>query len=287
MDIKEYLSANYSPTSSGTHYNNIMRYLAYIGERAVVANYQDIIRYIEMLRKQELHPKTLRNYLFCVKMYYRYLQATGVRKDHPCRRLNLKDQINRAIPVETLYSEQQLTELVENYQALDKRLQQRNQVMVSLLVYQGLNIREVANLQLSDIDLEKGEIKVKGSVKLNGRTLPLKPQQIMLFYNYIRQGREYFLAFTDKRPESFITNKYGNPIIDSTVRGILRDKVAPEGKFIANKIRQSVIANLLKKNELRVVQVFAGHKRSSATEAYRQTGLEELKTAVDKLHPLQ
>ena len=54
------------------------------------------------------------------------------------------------------------------------------------------------------------------------------------------------------------------------------------------KIRQSVIAHLLKSgNDLRVVQVFAGHKRAAATEEYKQTGLEELKAVIDKLHPLQ
>jgi hypothetical protein len=49
----------------------------------------------------------------------------------------------------------------------------------------------------------------------------------------------------------------------------------------------SVITNLLKqKKDLRVVQVFAGHKKPSSTERYRQTGLEELKAAVLKHHPL-
>jgi integrase/recombinase XerD len=35
------------------------------------------------------------------------------------------------------------------------------------------------------------------------------------------------------------------------------------------------------------VQVFAGHKKPSATEKYRQSNLEALKQAVDKYHPLK
>ena len=287
MNMMEYLTANYSSTAVKSHYSSIMRYLAYMGDKAQTAIYQNVVDYVEMLRGQGLHPKTLRNYLFCVKIYYDYLQEIGIRKDHPCRRLNLKDAINRAIPLESLYSEEQLGGLVEQYKALDSKLQQRNQVIISLLVYQGLNIREIANLKLSDVNLEKGNIKVTGSVKLNGRTLPLKPEQIMLFYNYIQEGRKSYQSSIEKNPDSFIITRYGNPIIDSTIRGVLRYKSAPEGKFTANKIRQSVIANLLKKNGLREVQVFAGHKRSSATEAYRQTGLEELKTAIGKYHPMQ
>jgi integrase/recombinase XerD len=64
-----------------------------------------------------------------------------------------------------------------------------------------------------------------------------------------------------------------------------RDK---QNKLIPLKIRQSVIAHLLKtENDLRIVQQFAGHRRTASTEAYKQTGLEELKSAVERLHPLQ
>ena len=54
------------------------------------------------------------------------------------------------------------------------------------------------------------------------------------------------------------------------------------------KIRQSVIAHLLKENnDLRIVQEFAGHRRAGSTEAYKRTGLEELKSNIEKLHPRQ
>jgi integrase/recombinase XerD len=50
-------------------------------------------------------------------------------------------------------------------------------------------------------------------------------------------------------------------------------------------IRLSVITNLLKhKKDMRVVQVYAGHKKPGTMERYRQTGLEELKAAVMKYH---
>lgn len=45
-------------------------------------------------------------------------------------------------------------------------------------------------------------------------------------------------------------------------------------KVNALTIRQSVIANLLKRdNDLRIVQVFGGHKYPSAKEKYKQTNL--------------
>ena len=53
------------------------------------------------------------------------------------------------------------------------------------------------------------------------------------------------------------------------------------------KLRQSVIAHLLKsKQDPWVIQSFTGHKRINSVEEYRQTGLEKLKAAIDKHHPL-
>jgi len=54
------------------------------------------------------------------------------------------------------------------------------------------------------------------------------------------------------------------------------------------KIRQSVIAHLLKENkDLRIVQEFAGHRKAGSTEAYKRSGFEELKSSIEKLHPRQ
>jgi integrase/recombinase XerD len=62
----------------------------------------------------------------------------------------------------------------------------------------------------------------------------------------------------------------------------------PDRSLNAKTTRQSVIANLLKQgHDLRLVQVFAGHKHPSSTERYRQTGVEELKAGIIKYHPLK
>ncbi|WP_158857071.1 hypothetical protein [Lunatibacter salilacus] len=48
------------------------------------------------------------------------------------------------------------------------------------------------------------------------------------------------------------------------------------------------IANLLKRgNDLRIVQVFAGHKYPSATEKYKQANVEALQAAINQYHPIK
>lgn len=114
----------------------------------------------------------------------------------------------------------------------------------------------------------------------------MKPKQIMLFYRYIHEIR---LEIQKEETERLILNIRGKAIKADDINYLVetfRD-LFPERKLNAQTIRQSVIANLLKAGkDLRVVQVFAGHKNPSSTEKYRQTGLEELKAAVQKHHPL-
>jgi len=48
-------------------------------------------------------------------------------------------------------------------------LKQRNQVVISLLIYQGLNSGEIHNLNLNQIDFDNGTIFIKASRKIAQR----------------------------------------------------------------------------------------------------------------------
>lgn len=108
MELDKYLQNKYSTTAIKGYESAIKRYVLAMGSKAVQGTYSDVLDYIGLLREQNLHPKTLRNNLFAIKIYYRYLVATGKRNDHPCQYLNLKDQINRAIQIESLYQKETL-----------------------------------------------------------------------------------------------------------------------------------------------------------------------------------
>ncbi|MBK9327701.1 MAG: site-specific integrase [Sphingobacteriales bacterium] len=68
-------------------------------------------------------------------------------------------------------------------------MQKRDEVIMAFLIYQALTVLEVTQIEISQIDLEKGTIQVTGNVKNKGRTLHFKANQIMLFYKYINGTR--------------------------------------------------------------------------------------------------
>lgn len=290
MTLEQYLQREYSPSSTGSYLNMINRFKLAMGIKADKATYTEVLDYIGLLREQNLHPKTLRNNLFAIKIYYRYLVEVGKRKDNPIQYLYLKDQINRAIQVESLYPKEILEELYETYQSKDLQQQSRNKIIISLLIYQALTVLEISQIKISDVDLEQGTVRIKGNVKNKGRTLSLKPKQILLFHNYIKHDWERYhrKQKPSKRTDYFLMNDEGLQLWQGGINRMINKERDKQNKLIPLKIRQSVIAHLIKENnDIRVVQEFAGHRRTASTEAYKQTGLEELKSAIEKLHPLQ
>ncbi|AZI56120.1 integrase [Epilithonimonas vandammei] len=296
MKLETYLKENYSETSYKTHKCTINKYLNFAQTKAKTAEYKDILHYIAHLRKNEnLTPKTIKHYLSAVKIYYQYLLETGQRNDHPCRELYLKDKISRQIKVDNLYSEETLENYLENCKNdTDEKLKKRNEVIVSLLVYQGLTVAEICNLNVEDINLEKAEIYIKSEDKKKARTLQLKARQILLFYHYLKEDYPKLTKYlkanssTGSEPKKFITGKLQEEVRPNVINRMINERRKPEERLQPIKIRQSVIANLLRKeNDTRIVQVFAGHKRASTTVQYKQTELEILKNAINNFHPIK
>ena len=296
MKLKEYLEKKYSKSTLNSNLFLIKRFIDYYQNKAETATFKDVLNYIEHLRKNyDLSPKTLRHCLYGVKIYFNYLLENGKRNDHPCSELFLKDKIDKQIQVDTLYNQETLEKFFETYQIKKKKyLENRNKIIVSLLIYQALTVSEISNLEVENINLERCEIYIKGSKEITSkspqsRTLPLNAKQILLIYNYLEKDRIKLLKYNNKQESNiFILGQYGEKINAHGISKMINEQKPKTEQIQPMKIRQSVIANLLKKeNDTRIVQVFSGHKRASTTIQYKQTELEILQNAVNNFHPIR
>lgn len=288
MTLRDYLLKHYTEKHIKGYENLIKRYCMTLGEKAQRATYADVLDYIGLLREARLHPKTLRCHLYAIKVYYRYLVAIGHRNDHPCQYLHLKDQINRQIQLENLYSKEMLKELYENWKSKNHHNHNRDKIIVSLLVYQALTCLEITELRKEDIDLEKATVYVRSNVRNKERILSLKSNQILVFHRYLTEDYKRFKDIQEKEKQHDYLLMYGKGVqlYTTYINRLINENRTK--KLLPLKIRQSVIYHLLKsEHDLRIVQVFCGHRSTASTEAYRQTGLEELKSAIERLHPLQ
>jgi integrase/recombinase XerD len=286
MKLEEYLLQDHTSQTVKIYLRDIRVYLDYVTEeKAAVATYQDIMQYVDYLRKQYQNPRTINRMLYGVKAWYQWLWQTGQRADHPCRYITLKDAKTQDIQLQDLFTSSELEQLMERKERYES-VRIRNQVAISLLIYQGLRLVEAEQLKVQDIDLEAGTVYTRGMAKTLPRTLKMKTKQVMLFYKYIHEVR---IKTIRENTDQLILNLRGGKMTTDSINYLVETfkPLFPDRNLNAKTIRQSVITNLLKqKKDLRVVQVFAGHKKPSSTERYRQTGLEELKAAVMKYHPL-
>lgn len=285
MSLENYLQQHYSAETTKAYKREIEIYLSNYpaAEKAI---YKDLTNYIGALRKRYNKPATISRIVSSIKVYYDYLCSEGIRNDNPTKAIKLRDQRSRDIQLQDLFTSEELEDLLnrkERYTNLDYR----NKVLISLFIYQALHPQEAEILQVADIDLKEGNVYIKATPKTNSRTLQLKPNQILLFHQYI----------TDIRPK--LLNANHSNVLLITIRGepmsgeditkhIKRSFKAlfPNRKVNAQTIRQSVITNLLKRgHDISLVQAFAGHKYPGATERYKQNEIETLQAAVNKYHP--
>lgn len=288
MELKSFenylIEKQYSPGTIKVYVREISLFFFSLesqNQQAHRAKYADILDYLGAIRKQRLNPKRP---LYAIKQYYAFLLLKGFRKDHPARSIKLRDQQRRDIQLQDLFSYKELELLLERSERYPL-LKYRNKLIISFLIYQGLTNGEICGLSLRDIDLEESTIFIEGSRKTNCRTLKLHSKQIYWLMEYLRNDRKKLLK---KESDCLIISKSGNPEKGEGIGYLLECQRQLFKNRILNAItiRQSVISNLLKEGkDLRMVQVFAGHKYPSATEQYRQTEVEALKTAILKHHP--
>lgn len=287
MNLQDYLHEHYTEGTASIYLQEIERYRL-THPQAATAVYKDILFYMGALRARYSNASTLNRILCSIKAYYDYLCASGQRLDNPATSIGLKDQRSRDIQLQDLFAMEEL-EVLLNRPERYPSLAGRNKVLMSLLIYQALYPVELEALRISDINLEAGRIRVSGTAKTNGRELGLKPNQILLFYDYVREIRPRLLK--QHTTDRLLIGHRGEPMpaedITKHVKRSFKD-LYPGRIVNAQTIRQSVIAHLLKQgNDLSVVQVFAGHKYPSSTERYRQNEIETLKAAIERYHPIR
>jgi integrase/recombinase XerD len=250
-------------------------------------DYQKVMQYIEILRKEH-QVSHVKRVLASVKKYYEYLIEIGKRKDNPARSIKLRDAKENPIQLQDLLTEKELEQLLEPRKERYPFLAKRNKIIMSLLVNQALRIGEIENIKLEDINLEKACLQIHETGVTNQRNLPLKAEQILLLHNYINTDRNKLKTWRNNN-NSLLLGKLGTAVTKDDVDYLVSTyQKQIKKKVSSTTIRQSVLANLLtKNNDLRVIQYFAGHKSPDTTEKYRQTGINALKTAIEKLHPIK
>lgn len=285
LTIESYLKQSLSLKTAESYLYTINHYLK-TNPKAKRYQYKNIVAYMESVSKEQSNEQYRVRILSAIKKYYDYLVMSGYRSDHPCKKLNVKIKGNHAIQVQDLFSSAELQLLLQRENRY-KNLDVRNNVLLSLLIYQGLTSDEIIRLEVKNIDLDNGTIYIKSSHVLNKRTLELVPKQMILFHNYIHETR---LEMLRCKTEKLIVSKLGKPIGTDSIHAMIEPLRAlfPDRKLNPQTIRMSVICNWLneKKIPLERVQELAGHKWPGTTEKYIKVNNLQQRELINRYFPL-
>jgi integrase/recombinase XerD len=286
--LQRYLRQYYAAGTVREYSRDIEAYLLH-QSGAEQAMYKDITAYIGALRSRYSNASTIRGAVCAIKAYYSYLCHTGMRKDNPAKAIRLKDRRNSDVQLQDLFSTEELEAMLERKEPYYK-WGYRNKVLVGLLIYQALWPQEMAAVRVADIDLTAATVYIRATRNTNARTLPLKANQVLLFYEYIHAIRQNLIkqgTTTDK----LLIGLQGRALPAWAISVHIKrcyGAMYPGRTVCPHTIRQSVITNLLKAgHDISVVQLFAGHVCAASTQRYQQSGVDSLKAAVHRYHPMK
>lgn len=233
-------------------------------ENLETVEYSDLLTFIRLCQSEGKSTIRINKYLLAVRHYFDWKMQEGNLNTNPATGLQIRGEQQKV--KQGFLDKKELCELLGKYEG-------KRQVILSLLIYQGLTLAELKMLEPSHLDLNKGTIYIPSGRKSNSRTLKLEASQILPLAKLSEKSQTRLINIKSLHNTAFYLCKE------------LR-KINPKVRNV-RQIRSSVIALWLKTENLREVQYKAGHKHVVSTEMYLQEHLEGLKQQIQQHHPMQ
>lgn len=247
--------------------------------------YNDILAYVNHCKKQGNKQRTVQITIGNIKHYYYFLMNENEIEDNPCTNVNIQG-IKRKILYETFTAEE-LEHIYKTYKSDNHLTEKRNRIIIGLIIYQGIRTEELEKLTAQDIKPREGKIFIAGSRRTNERELKLEAHQLYDLMDYINETRKLLLMIRGKESDKlFISLGKSEKFSNSMYKLIQQLKEQNPRLKEPKQLRASVITNWLKQYNIRKVQVMAGHRYISSTEAYQANNMDELKEDINKYHPI-
>jgi integrase/recombinase XerD len=255
--------------------------------------YSQLMDYIGHLQKSGKSKRTINQHLKTAEQYHQSLDIA-----FPALELRLRGIIKK-IP-ETLTAEE-LEQVYQNFnpQKDNGYYYHTDKILLGLIVYQALELRDIFLLEKDHLKLQQGKIYIPGRHNRESRTLALQAGQIMPLYQYLNETRPYFAEhYSFNLKPSQLSEKLFIPQCDYLERLVTQLKFlvkkvrlqALEQEITVKKLqqlRQTRLTIWVKEHGLRKAQYMAGFKSISGIERYKTQHLEDLQKQLENYHPLQ
>lgn len=289
MNFNQYLeSRNHTNTTIESYNKMLAPFLGWINDEQLKVKditYNDMMAYIRYASSNGTSKVYLQLQLTVIRHYFNFLVKTKKIKDNVAANINIKG-IRRRLPHDLLSAEE-LEAIYKNYPVVGL-VGKRNKIILGLMVFQGLNTRDLGKLEEAHLKLREGKIYIPAGRQSNSRTLNLQGHQIIDLQEYITRTRSLILEVAEKQTHLLFTSIGKSERFSNMQARLLKNiqQYMPQVKDL-QQIRSSVIAEWVKKYNLREAQYMAGHRYVSSTELYQQSNMDDLKKDVQTFHPFK
>ncbi|MFN4283234.1 MAG: site-specific tyrosine recombinase XerD [Alphaproteobacteria bacterium] len=250
------------------------------------ASEADLRGYLAALSRAQVAPATAARRLSCLRQFYRFLYAEGVRADDPSAKLDSPRKA-RALP-KTL-SEEDVDALLRAAGTGEGPEVLRRAALLETLYASGLRVSELVGLPRAALRDDADMILVRGKGGKE-RLVPLGDAARAALAAYL-DARGYFLADGEESPWLFPSRADSGHLTRQRFGQILKeiaiDAGLPPAKVSPHVLRHAFASHLLARGaDLRSVQQMLGHADISTTQIYTHVLEERLRALVRDHHPL-
>ncbi|UXS74630.1 site-specific tyrosine recombinase XerD [Staphylococcus chromogenes] len=162
----------------------------------------------------------------------------------------------------------------------------RDRTMLELLYATGIRVSELINIEVEDVNLLMGFVKVFGKGNKE-RIIPLGETVIELLKTYIENVRPQLLK--KQVTHTLFLNMQGKPLTRQGIWKIIKQTGAKAGiqkRLTPHTLRHSFATHLLENGaDLRAVQEMLGHSDISTTQLYTHVSKTQIRKMYQQYHP--
>lgn len=278
---------NASPYTIKNYRHEVGQFLDFLKEQGIdswdeVDRYV-LRRYLAWLQAEGYVKASITRRISELRSFCRYLLREGILDTNPIRVISAP-KVPRRLPdylhpheVEALLAAPDLT----------APQGQRDRAIMEVLYASGLRVSELVSLNLSNVDLRYGQIRVWGK-GAKERLALLGGPACRAMTRYIQDGRPKLIK-ENKPTNALFLNRLGGRLSTRSVNNILDKyaKLAGLGRRVTPHVMRHTFATHLLDGgaDLRTVQELLGHADLSSTQIYTHVSQARAREVYRKAHP--
>ncbi len=234
------------------------------------------------LYDQGLTVVSIRRKLAAVRAMFKFFLQEGVIQKNLAARLRTP-KIRQPLP--DVMSEEKTNNLLDAVEAgkiVEKPSKERDIAFLELLYGCGIRVGELVGINLEDIDLRAGWLRVRGKGNKE-RQVPIGARAVAAVERYLDTRS------SAPNERALFLNSRGARINDRQVRRLVKFYalvVTGDSTVHPHSFRHAYATHLLSDGaDLRAIQELLGHARLSTTQKYTRVSLKDLQAIYDRAHP--